>query len=106
MIIGRGGENVKSMSRESGAKIEVSRDDGDRDAEARLLVGSLLAQQFCVPCPVLDCFLLPAEDRNVTITGTAESIEKAMKLIEDVIGNRAGGLDDRTDACCSICPNH
>ncbi|CAE7240573.1 Khsrp [Symbiodinium natans] len=69
MIIGRGGENVKSMSRESGAKIEVSRDDGDRDA-----------------------------DRNVTITGTAESIEKAMKLIEDVIGNRAGGLDDRSDA--------
>ena len=35
MIIGRGGENVKAMSRESGAKIEVSRDDGDRDAAAR-----------------------------------------------------------------------
>ncbi|CAE7187500.1 Khsrp [Symbiodinium sp. KB8] len=70
MIIGRGGENVKAMSRESGAKIEVSRDDGDRDA-----------------------------DRNVTITGTAESIEKATQLIEDVIGNRAGASDDdRSDA--------
>ena len=34
MIIGRGGENVKAMSRESGAKIEVSRDAGDRDAES------------------------------------------------------------------------
>ena len=42
--------------------------------------------------------LSPAKDRNVTITGTAESIEKATQLIEDVIGNRAGASDDdRTD---------
>ena len=37
MIIGRGGETVKTMSRDSGAKIEVSKDDGgDRDADSRL----------------------------------------------------------------------
>ena len=30
----------------------------------------------------------------MTITGTAESIEKATQLIEDVIGNRAGASDD------------
>ena len=34
MIIGRGGESIKAMSRESGAKIEVSKDDaGDRDSD-------------------------------------------------------------------------
>ncbi|CAK9065085.1 unnamed protein product [Durusdinium trenchii] len=57
MIIGRGGESIKAMSRESGAKIEVSKDDvGDRDA-----------------------------DRRVTIHGTAEAVEKASQMIQDIV---------------------
>ncbi|CAJ1385238.1 unnamed protein product [Effrenium voratum] len=60
MIIGRGGETVKTMSRDSGAKIEVSKDDGgDRDA-----------------------------DRTVTIIGTMEAVEKATDMIEEVLGLR------------------
>eukprot|EP00435_Cladocopium_sp_Y103_P048183 s2515_g14.t1 len=57
MIIGRGGESIKAMSRESGARIEVSRDDlGDRDA-----------------------------DRTVTILGTQEAVDKASRMIEDIV---------------------
>lgn len=57
MIIGRGGESIKAMSRESGARIEVSKDDlGDRDA-----------------------------DRTVTILGTQDAVDKASRMIEDIV---------------------
>ncbi|CAE8632907.1 unnamed protein product, partial [Polarella glacialis] len=57
MLIGKGGENVKSLSRDSGARIEVSRDDGDRDA-----------------------------DRTVTIIGSREAVDKATRMVEEVAG--------------------
>eukprot|EP00931_Biecheleriopsis_adriatica_P113538 TRINITY_DN88612_c0_g1_i1.p1 TRINITY_DN88612_c0_g1~~TRINITY_DN88612_c0_g1_i1.p1 ORF type:complete len:162 (-),score=26.00 TRINITY_DN88612_c0_g1_i1:22-507(-) len=68
MLIGRGGENVKSLTRESGAKIDVSRDSGDREG-----------------------------DRTVTITGNQESVAKATRMVEEVIG-RTSAADEVSEA--------
>lgn len=56
MLIGKGGANVQAMSRESGAKIDIS----SRDDEARQAT------------------------RTVTITGSPEAVEKAVSLVEEV----------------------
>eukprot|EP00441_Pelagodinium_beii_P027462 CAMPEP_0197678172 /NCGR_PEP_ID=MMETSP1338-20131121/89594_1 /TAXON_ID=43686 ORGANISM="Pelagodinium beii, Strain RCC1491" /NCGR_SAMPLE_ID=MMETSP1338 /ASSEMBLY_ACC=CAM_ASM_000754 /LENGTH=538 /DNA_ID=CAMNT_0043259081 /DNA_START=30 /DNA_END=1642 /DNA_ORIENTATION=+ len=64
MLIGKGGENIKAMSRDTGAKIDVSRDDGERDA-----------------------------DRTVTISGSREAVDKAAEMVEEVAngGNNRSG---------------
>jgi len=54
-LIGRGGDTVNAISRETGARIDVSKDDKDTS-------------------------------RIVTISGSAEAIERAAKAVEDVIG--------------------
>lgn len=58
MIIGKGGETIKYLQVQSGARIQVTR-DADADPGA----------QF----------------RNVELMGTAEQISKAEQLIKEVI---------------------
>lgn len=58
MIIGKGGETIKYLQMQSGAKIQVTR---DMDSDPHSLT------------------------RTVELTGTSESIAKAEQLIKDVL---------------------
>lgn len=58
MLIGKGGEKVKAMSRESGARIEVDRGDGGSDSSVR----------------------------TVTLMGPQDAIDKACAMIDEVVG--------------------
>jgi len=62
VLIGRGGETISKIQRESSARIEIHKDDRE------------------------------ALDRQVTITGSADNIEKAIRAIDDVLdgAERAG----------------
>lgn len=71
VLIGRGGETISKIQKESHARIEINRDDKE------------------------------GKDRNVTITGSADSIEKAIRAIDDVLdaAERSGkGSRRRRDA--------
>ncbi|CAE7852645.1 RPL4A [Symbiodinium sp. KB8] len=62
VLIGRGGETISKIQRESSARIEIHKDDRE------------------------------ALDRQVTITGSADNVEKAIRAIDDVLdgAERAG----------------
>ncbi|CAE7393093.1 Fubp1, partial [Symbiodinium microadriaticum] len=55
VLIGRGGETISKIQRESSARIEIHKDDRE------------------------------ALDRQVTITGSADNVEKAIRAIDDVL---------------------
>lgn len=57
MLIGRGGEVVKQFSKDSGARIEISKTPGEKETG----------------------------ERSIFLSGTHEAIEKAKKMIEDTI---------------------
>ncbi|CAE7672886.1 Khsrp [Symbiodinium sp. CCMP2592] len=69
VLIGRGGETISKIQRESSARIEIHKDDRE------------------------------ALDRQVTITGSADNIEKAIRAIDDVLdgAERAGKGSRRAD---------
>lgn len=61
VLIGRGGETISRIQKDSNARIEINRDDKD------------------------------SRDRNVTITGTGEAIGRAIRAIDDVLDTAARG---------------
>merc|ERR1719336_1914944 len=67
MLIGRGGETIKQVSRDTGARIEISKDDRD------------------------NC------DRTVTISGGQDAIDKARDAINEVLDRARERLDGRYD---------
>lgn len=72
MLIGKGGANVQAMSRESGAKIDIS----SRDEES-------------------------GPTRTVTISGSAEAVEKALNLVQELerrAKQQLGEDDDEEEA--------
>lgn len=62
MIIGKGGETVKALQKDTGAKIEVARFDAELE-------------------------------RTVTLSGSLEAVEKAVRMIMDIV-NRARDMFD------------
>ena len=71
VLIGKGGETISRIQKDSNARIEINRDDKD------------------------------SRERNVTITGTGDAIEKAIRAIDEVLdaAERAGrGARRRRDA--------
>ena len=62
VLIGKGGETISRIQKDSNARIEINRDDKD------------------------------SRERNVTITGTGDAIEKAIRAIDEVLdaAERAG----------------
>ena len=66
LVIGRGGEMINKLQSESGAKVQVAPD----------------------PPPGM-----PQDDRQITITGTAEAVTKAKDLIDEI--QSAGKIPDR-----------
>eukprot|EP00439_Symbiodinium_sp_Y106_P067338 s1310_g11.t1 len=72
VLIGRGGETISKIQRESSARIEIHKDDRE------------------------------ALDRQVTITGSADNIEKAIRAIDDVLdgAERAGKGSRRGTLTC------
>lgn len=73
MLIGRGGETIKELKKESGARIDILKepvDDGSTDRPA---------------------------DRVVNITGPPECVEYAKKMIEEMLGKRVKEESDDRD---------
>ncbi|CAJ1384068.1 unnamed protein product [Effrenium voratum] len=64
MLIGRGGETIKELKKESGARIDICKEP-DEEGSA---------------------------DRQVHITGPAECVEYAKKMIEDMLGKSREGV--------------
>uniref|UniRef100_A0A7S4SM47 RRM domain-containing protein n=1 Tax=Alexandrium monilatum TaxID=311494 RepID=A0A7S4SM47_9DINO len=67
MLIGKGGETIKQVSRDTGARIEISKDDRD------------------------NC------DRTVTISGSPDAIDRARDAIDDVLDRARERLDGRSE---------
>jgi len=67
MLIGRGGETIKAISRDTGARIEISKDDRENS------------------------------DRSVSLSGSRESVDRATEAINDVLNRARERLDGRSD---------
>jgi len=67
MLIGRGGETIKAIARDTGARIEISRDDRD------------------------SC------ERSVMLSGAQDAIDRAKDAINDVLSRARERLDGRAD---------
>ena len=80
VLIGKGGETISKIQKDSHARIEISRDDKD------------------------------SRERSVTITGSGDAIEKAIRAIDDVLdaaeragkGSRRRGGDPREGALVPV----
>lgn len=70
-LIGKGGETINAVSRETGAGIEVSKDDR-------------------------------APERVVTLTGTAEAVDRAARMVEDVVGRARERGQSRVESGASV----
>lgn len=74
MLIGRGGETIKELKKESGARIDINKEPDDEGSQ----------------------------DRQVHITGPPECVEYAKKMVEEMLGKSREGLrvkveDDERD---------
>ena len=64
MLIGRGGETIKELKKESGARIDINKEPDDEGSQ----------------------------DRQVHITGPPECVEYAKKMVEEMLGKSKEGL--------------
>ena len=64
MLIGRGGETIKDLKKESGARIDISKEPDEEGSS----------------------------DRLVNITGPPECVEYAKKMVEEMLGKSREGL--------------
>eukprot|EP00438_Fugacium_kawagutii_P033890 Skav220979 [mRNA] locus=scaffold1541:29091:40106:+ [translate_table: standard] len=69
MLIGRGGETIKDLKKESGARIDISKEPDEEGSS----------------------------DRLVNITGPPECVEYAKKMVEEMLGKSREGLKVKTE---------